>query len=354
MKRACIGVDSLSGTDAGKRGLPATFHQDGANRYGDDSAARQQDDQVVDHALATLRSAGSVKDAIPQEPCSTWPSAIFASLVTVAWESDEASLLPIIRWLWNDFAVVTPMAIMTGEGHEPGRHRLWHSERDGDKSTAQYVRFNQTFADGDLPKGQSVSATIGTQVVPLQMDVLSRYADGSVKSAILTAAVPTIAAGATLQGTQSTSSPSTAAAVANNAALAQGYDLTVNMNISGLGAATINAAQKLSAALASGDFEYFAKARWPPRSGSMYRSPGRCMSHSMSSPMPTAASRPKCSSRTIPPWVVRRRRAVQQPVHRRGRRDTVQHDQPDAVSVPGLGAGHQPGQQRQADAERPA
>ena len=54
------------------------------------------------------------------------------------------------------------------------------------KSTAQYVRFNQTFAEGDLPQGQSIVATVGTQLVPLQMDVLSRYADGSVKSAILT------------------------------------------------------------------------------------------------------------------------------------------------------------------------
>ena len=58
------------------------------------------------------------------------------------------------------------------------------------KGAAQYVRFNQIFADGDLPKGQSIAATVGTQVVPLQMDVLSRYPDGSVKSAILTAALP--------------------------------------------------------------------------------------------------------------------------------------------------------------------
>ena len=123
------------------------------------------------------------------------------------------------------------------------------------KGAAQYVRFNQIFADGDLPNGQSIAATVGTQVVPLQMDVLSRYPDGSVKSAILTAALPPIAAGTTLQGTLSASNPAAGAAIANNAALAQGYDLTVNMNISGLGAVTIDAAQKLASALASGDFE---------------------------------------------------------------------------------------------------
>jgi hypothetical protein len=97
------------------------------------------------------------------------------------------------------------------------------------KSATQYIWFNQIFAEGDLPRGQSLSAVIGTQTVSLQMDVLSRYADGSVKSAILTIAAPTIAAGATLQGSLVASSAA-AAVVATNVALAQGYDLTVNMN----------------------------------------------------------------------------------------------------------------------------
>ena len=127
--------------------------------------------------------------------------------------------------------------------------------RQRSKSATQYVRFNQIFSEGDLPQGQSLSAVIGTQTVPLQMDVLSRYADGSVKSAILTIAAPAIAAGATLQGSLVASSAAAGAAVANDAALAQGYDLTVNMNISGFGAVTINAAQKLAAAVAGGDFE---------------------------------------------------------------------------------------------------
>ena len=68
------------------------------------------------------------------------------------------------------------------------------------QSATQYIRFNQIFAEGDLPQGRSLSAVVGTQTVPLQMDVLSRYDDGSVKSAILTIAAPAIAAGATLKG----------------------------------------------------------------------------------------------------------------------------------------------------------
>ena len=68
-------------------------------------------------------------------------------------------------------------------------------------SATQYIRFNQIFAEGDLPQGQSLSAVVGTQTVPLQMDVLTRYDDGSVKSAILTMAAPPVAAGATIDGT---------------------------------------------------------------------------------------------------------------------------------------------------------
>jgi len=123
------------------------------------------------------------------------------------------------------------------------------------RSAAQYTRFNQIFAEGDVPSGQSLSAVIGTQTVPLQMDVLTRYADGSVKSAILTVAAPAIAAGATVQGSLVVGSAAAGTAIATNAALAQGYDLTVNMDILGLGAVTINAAQKLAAAVAGGDVE---------------------------------------------------------------------------------------------------
>jgi Ca2+-binding RTX toxin-like protein len=123
------------------------------------------------------------------------------------------------------------------------------------KSAAQYIRFNQIFADGDVPQGQSLSAMVGNQAVALQMDVMSRYADGSVKSAILTVAAPAIAASATLQGSLVASSVTAGVAIAKDAALAHGYDLTVNMDISGLGAVTINASQKLAAAVAAGNFE---------------------------------------------------------------------------------------------------
>ncbi|WP_188973992.1 calcium-binding protein, partial [Neoroseomonas lacus] len=123
------------------------------------------------------------------------------------------------------------------------------------KSSAQYIRFNQVFAEGDLAEGTSLSAQIGTQTLPMQMDVISHYEDGSVKSAILTIAAPAIAAGATVQGVLVASGTPAGTPVAITAALAHGYDLTVNMNIAGLGAVSLDAAQYLAEAVAGGEAE---------------------------------------------------------------------------------------------------
>jgi hypothetical protein len=55
MNTACIGA-TRSAARAGRerRGAPGrfpAFHQDGADRHGDDAAAGCQDDKVVDHAF---------------------------------------------------------------------------------------------------------------------------------------------------------------------------------------------------------------------------------------------------------------------------------------------------------------
>lgn len=123
------------------------------------------------------------------------------------------------------------------------------------QSSAQYIRFNQVFSAGDVAQDTGLSARIGSQIVPLQMDVLSRYADGSVKSALLTIATPVVAAGAIVQGTLMAGAVPAAAALPVTAAVSHGYDLTVKMNISGLGEISVNAAQYLASAAASGDIE---------------------------------------------------------------------------------------------------
>src|SRR5215213_4859962 len=61
-KMACIGATrSAARAGRARRGtlarLPA-FHQDGADRHGENAAAGCQDDKVVDHAFVPMRGAG--------------------------------------------------------------------------------------------------------------------------------------------------------------------------------------------------------------------------------------------------------------------------------------------------------
>ncbi len=64
---------------------------------------------------------------------------------------------------------------------------------------AGYTSFGQVFAPGELKPGQGLSATLGGQLLSVQMDVKTTHADGSVKMAILTMARPELAAGQSVQ-----------------------------------------------------------------------------------------------------------------------------------------------------------
>lgn len=57
------------------------------------------------------------------------------------------------------------------------------------------VTFGHVFARGDVPKGKTLVARIGQAEVPLQVDVKARHADGSLRHAILTVSMSTMAAG---------------------------------------------------------------------------------------------------------------------------------------------------------------
>lgn len=119
-------------------------------------------------------------------------------------------------------------------------------------SAAQFVQFHQVFAAGSLPAGSGLAAIVDGKAVAAQMDVTQRYADESVKAAVVTLAQPGIAAGATAQGMLQKAAPQAAAAVPADSALSHGYDLKVAMGISGLGTVTIDAARELATALGNG------------------------------------------------------------------------------------------------------
>jgi hypothetical protein len=57
------------------------------------------------------------------------------------------------------------------------------------------VTFGQVFAPGDVPAGNTLVARIGSSAVPTQVDVKARHADGSLRHAIMTVVVSSMAPG---------------------------------------------------------------------------------------------------------------------------------------------------------------
>ena len=125
----------------------------------------------------------------------------------------------------------------------------------GAASKAQYVQFLQVFGQGAVPAGSDLYATVGGQKVPTQMEATQRYADGSVKVAVITLLEPAVAANTTLSGTLTAGQAVTSPDLPANAAIATGYNLAVNMDIQGVGAVRIDAAAELIKAIAAGKAE---------------------------------------------------------------------------------------------------
>lgn len=105
-------------------------------------------------------------------------------------------------------------------------------------STVQWgvpVSFGQVFAKGDLKSGERLVAQLGTERLPLQMDVKARHADGSVRHAVLSAAVPQLGAGATatLALVKSDTPPGAPQAPTPRQLLAQGFSTGVELNLGG-------------------------------------------------------------------------------------------------------------------------
>ena len=57
--------------------------------------------------------------------------------------------------------------------------------------------FGQAFSRGDLAAGATLVAKVGTDLLPVQMDVKARHEDGSVRHAVISATLPQLDAGAT-------------------------------------------------------------------------------------------------------------------------------------------------------------
>ena len=117
--------------------------------------------------------------------------------------------------------------------------------------TSVPVTFGQIFKAGDVAKGESVVATLNGQSVPLQVDVKATNPDGSLRHAVLTALIPTVAGGSSEALAISTAPRSVSGAPLTVAQLlATKYDATASLDIGGKNY-TVNARTLLQAANAA-------------------------------------------------------------------------------------------------------
>lgn len=112
--------------------------------------------------------------------------------------------------------------------------------------------FGQVFQAGDMPAGGQLTARVGGVEVPVQMDVKTRYEDGSVKMAILTMERPTLAAGQSVdvilqQGSAATANPSV-----DLAAVSAGHSFVVDLAVAGKPPMQVDVLALVRQALADG------------------------------------------------------------------------------------------------------
>ncbi len=96
------------------------------------------------------------------------------------------------------------------------------------------ITFGQVFKDGDVPKGTTVTATLNGAPVTVQVDAKATNPDGSLRHAVLTALVPSLAANASEPLEIAAVSPSaTGSPVTLSQLLATNYDAKASFNIGG-------------------------------------------------------------------------------------------------------------------------
>ena len=96
------------------------------------------------------------------------------------------------------------------------------------------VTFGQIFKDGDVPQGETVVATLNGQPLQLQVDAKATNPDGSLRHAVLTVLIPSLAGDVTQPLAISTASPTTqGSSITLTQLLATGYDANVSLNIGG-------------------------------------------------------------------------------------------------------------------------
>jgi hypothetical protein len=110
------------------------------------------------------------------------------------------------------------------------------------------LKFGQAFARGDVPRNKTVALVINGAAVATQIDAKTRYDDGSIKFAVITAQIPAVSANSTIDYTIALADPPANAPTAVNLT-GSGYGLTAALTIGGS-----NVTLDFGAAIAAGNY----------------------------------------------------------------------------------------------------
>ncbi len=122
----------------------------------------------------------------------------------------------------------------------------------------QYITFQETFLPGEVTTSTHLVAIVGGQKIPVQMDVKTTNADGSVRSALLTFEQPSISANSSLSFMLSTTGTAFATGPLSLAGLNDSnYNLKVTIALQGGSTVVLDAATLLEQALNAGTVSYW-------------------------------------------------------------------------------------------------
>lgn len=121
---------------------------------------------------------------------------------------------------------------------------------------AGVTTLGQTFAAGELPPGAALVASIGTALVPVQVDVKTTWPDGSAKMVVLTVERPSLAAGSELDMVLMRGTAAIAPALDLSAQLA-GREFTVTMTPANGPPVQVDVIDLLRDALADGSASFW-------------------------------------------------------------------------------------------------
>ena len=180
-------------------------------------------------APAPIASVPSAAEAAVSLPPASAADVLAATVTPVATGGDQKTSANAVRRTPPKTTTLAPPdtgVVLTSVG----------VENTGTAQVQVPVTFGQVFAPGDLPANYTVTGRLadGT-AVPLQVDVKATHADGSVRHALLSAVLPSLAQGQTQQISLVKTAASAAYSVAANPAalLGSGFDAAINVTIGG-------------------------------------------------------------------------------------------------------------------------